>query len=93
VLVSSRTSPRRYRRLARLATYSAAVLLGHPSLIPEAIARLGMRRETSWRCVGLSPGYLDLRLEVAYGSPEARVAGDDLLSWLRWCRSWSRVVG
>ena len=77
----------------RMAASLASIAVSQPTLALEAVARLGVARETGWRPVALSPGYLGARMEAAYGDSELTPTREDLLSWLRWCRSWSRTIG
>jgi hypothetical protein len=37
------------------------------------------------------PGYLRFRLVTAYGTTERAADPDDVVAWLRWCRSWRRA--
>jgi hypothetical protein len=37
------------------------------------------------------PDYLRFRLVTAYGTTERAADPDDVVAWLRWCRSWRRA--
>jgi hypothetical protein len=73
------------------------VLLAHPSLWPTAArqaVRLVPRRW--WARPPFLPvpsrAYLRFRMETQYGDAGHRPEGDDLVTYLRWCREWNRGV-
>jgi hypothetical protein len=68
-------------------------VLRHPSLWTTAlrqVVRLAARGW--WRRPPFLPlpdrDYLGFRLVTAYGDPDRSPEPDDLLAYLRWCRSW-----
>jgi len=75
---------------------AAAALLGHPRLWPVAVVQAGrLARPGWWRRPPFLPlpdrGYLRFRMVTAYGGDGRRAPEpDDLLAYLRWCRSWNR---
>lgn len=40
----------------------------------------------------MDPGYLRFRLETAYGSGGGHIDPEDLVAYLRWCKSLRRLV-
>ena len=40
----------------------------------------------------MDPDYLRFRLETAYGSGGEHIDPEDLVAYLRWCRSMRRLV-
>ncbi|WP_419917580.1 hypothetical protein [Candidatus Poriferisocius sp.] len=63
---------------------SLVKLLAHPGIWVTAM-RVG------WR-LGLvpDPDYLRFRMVTMYGDADARPRGDDLVTYLRWCKAWQR---
>jgi hypothetical protein len=64
----------------------------HPSLWPVAILQLGRLAPSGWwrRWPFLpvpDPAYLRFRLETQYGQGAHAAGAEDLVTWLRWCRS------
>ncbi|WP_419926555.1 hypothetical protein [Candidatus Poriferisocius sp.] len=61
-----------------------ATLLFHPGIWLTAVRqarRLGMVPD---------PDYLRFRMVTMYGDAAAQPRGDDLISYLRWCKCWER---
>ena len=71
--------------LAAVARATAAVA-GHPGLWPVAVRQASRLRAPGG--VGPAAGYLAFRMVTQYGDAGARLRGDDLVSYLRWCRQW-----
>ena len=74
-----------------------AAVLRHPTLWPTALVEL--RRfvpDGWWRRRPFLPlpdrAMLRFRLVTQYGDPDHAPDGDDLVSWLRWCRDENRRV-
>lgn len=72
-----------------------AAVLVRPALWPTALRQLlRMRRRRWWARAPFLPlpgaGYLGFRLVTQYGDDNARPAGGDVVSYLRWCRDWER---
>jgi hypothetical protein len=72
-------------------------LLAHPALWPTAVrqgVRLVPRRW--WARPPFVPwpsrAYLRFRMETQYGDARHRPDGDDLVTYLQWCRDWNRGV-
>ncbi|MCY3578794.1 MAG: hypothetical protein OXH53_15920 [bacterium] len=65
---------------------SLARLLGNPSLWMTAV-RLGWRLR-----MRPDPAYLKFRMVTMYGDAHAQPHPDDLITYLRWCRSWERAT-
>jgi alpha-beta hydrolase superfamily lysophospholipase len=76
----------------------AAVLVApHPRLWATALRQLRRLAAPGWwrRPPHLpvpDPGYLAFRLRTMYGDAARDPAPEDLLTYLRWCRAWSRVT-
>lgn len=88
------TPPRSTPGLAALAPGALAVLR-RPALWPTAVRQLRALAAPGWW--GQRPhlplpaeGYLRFRLVTAYGDPGAAPPGDDLVTYLRWCRQERR---
>jgi hypothetical protein len=74
-----------------------AAVLRHPTLWPTAIGQAFRLAPTGWwrRAPFLplpDPAYLAFRLETQYGR-DAEPSGDDVISYLRWCRDEARRRG
>lgn len=70
---------------------------GHPSLWLTAV-RQGLRLAQpgwwrQWPPVPSVPdSYMRFRLVTAYGDPEAELEADDVVTYLRWCRTWRALA-
>jgi hypothetical protein len=67
----------------------------HPSLWAVAMVQLWRLAPPGWwRRAPFLPvpdrGYQRFRLETQYGDPTRAASGDDLVTWLRWCRTQGR---
>ena len=72
---------------------TAAAVAVRPRLWPAALRQIRRLAVPGWwrRPPFLplpAPAYLRFRMQTAYGDPDARPAVEDVLSYLRWCRSW-----
>lgn len=65
---------------------SLGKLLLRPGLWVTAI-RLGWRLR-----LRPDPAYLRFRMVTMYGDAEAQPHAGDLITYLRWCRSWERTT-
>ncbi|HLT68784.1 MAG TPA: hypothetical protein VKZ72_01385 [Acidimicrobiales bacterium] len=76
---------------------AARAVARHPSLWPTAVRQALLLAPPGWwrRRPFLplpAPGYLRFRLQTAYGGAgEGPPAAEDLVTWLRWCRSLRRL--
>ena len=73
-------------------------VLVRPWLWATAVAQLfRLARPGWWHRWPLLPlpdrEYLRFRLVTAYGDPERDPDAADLVTYLHWCRAWSRVIG
>jgi hypothetical protein len=88
--VTETTGPDLDRAWVRAAVAGVA---RHPGLWPTAVRQALVLAEPGWwrRAPFLplpAPGYLRFRLQTAYGGAGDRAPEpDDLVTWLRWCRS------
>lgn len=70
---------------------------GHPSLWFTAV-RQGLRlAEPGWwhrwpPVPSVPDSYMRFRLVTAYGDPEAELEDDDVVTYLRWCRTWRALA-
>jgi len=68
----------------------------HPRLWATAVGQARRLAPTGWwrRAPFLplpAPDYLRFRMQTAYGGDgDAVPAGEDLVTYLRWCRDWNR---
>lgn len=70
----------------------------HPSLYGTAARQAGALAPAgwwrSWPPLPLPDArYLAFRLETAYGSAGSSPRAGDVVTYLRWCRQWRRLVG
>ncbi|MCY3960638.1 MAG: hypothetical protein OXG34_03075 [bacterium] len=65
---------------------SLAKLLVHPSLWTTSV-RLGWRLR-----LFPDPAYMKFRMVTMYGDAQAQPQADDLVTYLRWCRSWEQAA-
>ena len=79
-----------------MARRAASSLAREPALWPTAArqaARFVPRRW--WAHPPFLPvpsrAYYRFRMETQYGDPRHRADGDDLVTYLRWCRAWNRL--
>ena len=79
-------SPRRVGRGVAAVARAAVAVARHPGLWPVAM-RQAVRLRAPGR-IGPAPGYLAFRMVTQYGDAHARLRGDDLVKYLRWCRQW-----
>jgi hypothetical protein len=75
---------------------SVRAVLARPVLWPTALRQLFVLARRGWwhRWPPLplpEPAYLRFRLLTAYGRTDADPDPADLISYLRWCRSWRRA--
>jgi hypothetical protein len=73
-----------------------AAVAARPLLWPTALVqvrRLARRRWwRRWPPLPLpDPAWLAFRLQTAYGDPAHIPEPDDVVAWLKWCRSWERL--
>ncbi|CAN5513093.1 hypothetical protein BH24ACT4_BH24ACT4_26190 [soil metagenome] len=73
---------------------SAVALARRPSLWPSAAVAAGRHLPTEWwrgpASVRAAAPWLRFRLETAYGTERTSPTAADLVTWLRWLRSWPR---
>lgn len=86
-----------WHRIEGLWSVAVAVAV-RPGLWGVAIRQLlVMARPRWWRhwppMPVPDPAYLSLRLQTAYGRPDAPLVATDVIGYLRWCRAWPRVAG
>jgi hypothetical protein len=80
------------------AVRAAAAVARHPSLWATAavqvarLARPGWWRRRPFLPVP-DPAWLRFRLQTAYGDPAREPEPEDVVSWLRWCRTWPHLAG
>lgn len=72
-------------------------ILPHPSLYPTALRQaVALAPRGWWRAWPPLPvpdaTYLRFRLETAYGGDGAPPRPGDVVTYLRWCRQWRRLV-
>jgi hypothetical protein len=77
--------------------HAAAAVLVHPSLWATALAQVvRLAPRGWWRRPPFLPApdrdYLRFRLQTAYGDPERAPDPADVVSYLRWCRGFRRVL-
>ncbi len=70
---------------------AAPALLRHPELWLTAVRQVFLLAPKNWyRQWPPLPlpddGYLDFRMETAYGSGDQAATGADLISYLKWCK-------
>ena len=75
---------------------AAWAVLATPSLWPAALRQLRRLADPGWwrsppPAPMPPPEYQRFRALTAYGDPEGRMAREDVLAYLRWCRDWERV--
>lgn len=76
---------------------AALAVLAHPGLWPTALRQVRRLAPRGWwRRPPFLPvpsrEYLRFRLETAYGGPgDGPIAGEDLVTYLRWCRAVDRA--
>jgi hypothetical protein len=72
-------------------------VLRHPALWATAVRQMFVLAAPGWwrRSPFLplpDPEYLRFRLLTQYGDPEHPIEPDDLVAYLRWCRSYRRAL-
>ena len=83
----------------RWALAAVRAVLPHPGLWPTALRQLRRLAVPRWwaRPPFLplpAPAYLRFRMETAYGGDGTQaLVGDDLVTYLRWCRRFPRSTG
>jgi hypothetical protein len=85
------------RLLPGLDKGALVALVREPALWPTAFAEWRALVAPGWwrRWPPLpwpAPGYLSFRLEAMYGSASRAISGQDLVSYLKWCRSQRAAV-
>ena len=79
-------------------TRAILAVLARPSLWPTALIEVRrLARPGWWRRAPFvpvpDPDYLRFRMQAAYGDPEHPPEPEDLVAWLRWCRSMRKLAG
>lgn len=78
---------------------AVVAVLVHPELWPTALRVMWRLAPSQWwrRAPHLplpDPDYLHFRLVTAYGGDGTTPArGEDLVTYLRWCRAWPSLLG
>ena len=91
------TRPRAASRGARVVHMRTVLALtAHPTLWATAARQLVvLARPRWWAGPPFLPlpdrAYLEFRLQTMYGDPAHVGEPEDLLTYLRWCRSWPEV--
>jgi hypothetical protein len=80
----------------RAALDAVRAVARHPSLWATAIVQLGrMAPEGWWRrkphLPVPDPEYLRFRMQTMYGDAEHPPEGDDVVTYLRWCKRFPRA--
>jgi hypothetical protein len=96
--MTSSTSGGRSALGARWWARAAWAVARRPSLWPTAVHQVFVLAAPGWwrRRPHLpvpDPAYVRFRLQTAYGDARHEPAAHDLVTYLRWCRSWPRVSG